>query len=127
MDALFAASSAAIPEWGTFVPGATVASVTELAPGDLVLGRCRKPGFHGPCYQVMEITGGDSSGNNHSLVFGRLVEPSLPLRSRDGCTGRVVLWDFYLTEGRVQLFRAKMRRDALTTPVTEPLSWGESS
>jgi hypothetical protein len=106
MDEHTAASAPAPVEWGPFVPGQSVASIAELQPGDLVLERTRKPGFSQPCLHVVEIIGGDPSGGNRPLVRARMVEPSDPSRQRRDTPGWFVLWDFYLSEGRTEIFRA---------------------
>jgi hypothetical protein len=93
-------------EWGEFAPGAMVASVFELRPGDLLLERTRKPGFLKPCHHVVEILGGDPSGSNRPLVRARMVDPLDPSRARAEAPRWIVLWDFYLSEGRTELFRA---------------------
>jgi len=92
--------------WGPFVPGEPVASISELHPGDLVLERIRKPGFSQPRLHVVEILGGDPSGGNRPLVRARLVEPSDPTQRLRDTPGWFVLWDFYFSEGRTEMFRA---------------------
>lgn len=98
--------SATTATWGPFVPGEAVASVAELHAGDLVLERIRKPGFPQTRLHVVEILGGDPSGGNRPLVRARLVEPSDTTRRLRDTPGWFVLWDFYLSEGRTELFRA---------------------
>ena len=88
------------------MPGASVSSISELQPGDLVLERTRKPGFRQPCLNVVEILGGDPSGGNRPLVRARMVEPTDPTQARRETPGWFVLWDFYLSEGRTEIFRA---------------------
>jgi hypothetical protein len=93
-------------QWGPFVPGQSVCSVAELQPGDLVLERTRKTGFNGPSLHVVEIIGGDSTGGNRSLVRARMVEPTDPTCLLPDTPNWFVLWDFYLSEGRTEIFRA---------------------
>jgi len=93
-------------EWGPFIPGKAVASVTELTAGDLVLERTKKPGFGRPSHFVVEILGGDPTGGNRPLVQARLVEPTNPSERLPNTPGWFVLWDFYLSEGRTEIFRA---------------------
>jgi hypothetical protein len=93
-------------EWGPFVPGPPVNSITELQPGDLVLERTRKLGFSEPCLHVVEILGGDPSGGNRPLVRARMLEPADPARRRRDTPAWFVLWNFYLREGRTEIFRA---------------------
>jgi hypothetical protein len=92
--------------WGPFVPGEAVSSLAELRPGDLVLERSRKPGFNQPCLHVVEILGGDPTGGNRPLVQARLVEPSDTSQRLRDTPGWIVLWDFYLLDGRTEIFRA---------------------
>ena len=94
------------PNWGPFVPGDAVVSVADLQPGDLVLERVRVPGFPGPRLHVVEILGRDPSGSNRPLVQARLVEPTNPTERLPNTPGWFVLWDFYLQEGRTEIFRA---------------------
>ena len=89
--------------WGTFLPAEAVHSLHELKPGDVVLQRVVKPGFPQPCHHVLEVIGGDPSGENRPFVRARLIDPNKLERGSAAC---VVLWDFCLTEGKAQLFRA---------------------
>jgi hypothetical protein len=100
------ASSSSVGEWGIFQPGESIASVTQLHPGDLILERTRKPGFTAPRHHVVEIIGGDPTGGSRALVRGRLVEPSDPTRKLPDTPGWIVLWDFYLKDGLTEIFRA---------------------
>jgi len=98
--------SSSAPGWGIYQPAEAVHSLDQLKPGDVVLQRALKPGFPQPCLHVLEVIGGDPSGENRPLVRARLLDPAG--RSRDAAmpSAWVVLWDFCLTECRTQLFRA---------------------
>jgi hypothetical protein len=55
---------------------------------------------------VLEVIGGDPSGENRPLVRARLLDPARRAHRDSSRVAWVVLWDFCLTEGRAQLFRA---------------------
>jgi len=92
--------------WGIYQPAEAVHSVGQLKPGDVVLQRALKPGFSRPCLHVLEVIGGDPSGENRPLVRARLLDPATRASPETPRVSWVVLWDFCLTEGRAQLFRA---------------------
>jgi hypothetical protein len=92
--------------WGDYRPAEAVHSVAQLRPGDVVLQRARKPGFPRPCLHVLEVIGGDPSGNERPFVRVRLLDPTHPTRSDSALMPWIVLWDFCLTEGRAELFMA---------------------
>lgn len=94
--------------WGVYQPAEAVHSVGELKPGDVVLQRALKPGFPQPCLHVLEVIGGDPSGENRPLVRARLLDPASRVSRTGAQASWVVLWDFCLTEGRAQLFRAAL-------------------
>jgi hypothetical protein len=94
--------------WGIYQPAEAVHSVGQLKPGDVVLQRALKPGFPQPCLHVLEVIGGDPSGENRPLVRARLLDPARRSRRESSQVAWVVLWDFCLTEGRAQLFRAAL-------------------
>lgn len=89
-----------------YQPAEAVRSLGDLKPGDVVLQRAIKPGFPQPCLHVLEVIGGDPSGEGRPLIRARLVDPARGASSQPDRSAWVVLWDFYLTEGRAQLFRA---------------------
>jgi hypothetical protein len=94
--------------WGIYQPAEAIRSIDQLKAGDIVLQRTLKPGFPQPCLHVLEVIGGDPSGENRPLVRARLLDPACHAPRIGTHTAWVVLWDFCLTEGRAQLFRAAL-------------------
>jgi hypothetical protein len=92
--------------WGIYHPAEAVRSVGQLKAGDVVLQRALKPGFPQPCLHVLEVIGGDPTGENRPLVRARLLDPARRTQRVSSGIASVVLWDFCLIEGRAQLFRA---------------------
>lgn len=108
MDFHNAASRVSEVGWGHYQPAEMIQSLGELKPGDVVLQRAIKPGFPEPCHHVLEVIGGDPSGENRPLVRARLLDPEQCPADERSASPWVVLWDFYLTEGRAQLYRAAL-------------------
>lgn len=108
MATITPSSQASESGWGIYQPAEAVHSVGQLKPGDVVLQRVLKPGFPHPCLHVLEVIGGDPSGEGRPLVRARLLDPARRATRASGQVSWVVLWDFCLTEGRAQLFRAAL-------------------
>ncbi len=100
-------SGASEAGWGVYQPGEAVLGLDQLRPGDVVLQRVFKSGFPHPSHHVLEVIGGDPSGENRPFVRARLLDPSRGPVQADS-SAWVVLWDFCLTEGRAELFRAAL-------------------
>lgn len=107
MATLLPSSGASEAGWGGYQPAERLVSVGQLRVGDVVLQRVFKPGFPHPSHHVLEVIGGDPSGENRPFVRARLLDPSRG-PGQEAPSAWVVLWEFCLTEGRAELFRAAL-------------------